>query len=125
MVRITLAALVSACALFSATAQAQQSPAVEADVRCLLLGLTIANVEGATAQQQQAGTLIATYYVGRIQGRAPTYDLSAGMQAQARALTPELVTQEQQRCSAEFRAVGTALQTAMRSVGGGAAAPTP
>lgn len=117
MLRKTLAALVGAAALFGASAQAQQNPAVEADIRCALLGLSIANIENATPQQQQGGTLIATYYVGRIQGRAPTYDLAAGMRAQAQALTPELVAAEQQRCSAEFRAVGETLQQSMRAIG--------
>lgn len=116
-------AVAIAMTLCAGTAHAQSADAQAADTRCAMLGLAMAGGQNASPEQRQAGTIMALYYVGRLHGRAPNFDLRAAIQQQAQTLSQELAQAEGQRCGLEFRAVGQALNAVATPAP--APAPTP
>jgi len=90
-------------------AAAQTDPALDADLRCALVGLSLAGLNGATPEQQQAGTLVSLFYIGRLQGRAPSINLESEIEALSGRVTPTEMQAEGQRCGAEMTAVGQSL----------------
>jgi hypothetical protein len=101
------AALASAL-LFSAGAAAQDEPQT-ADVRCLLV--TLKMMTAANTDEMKATSLVGVmYYMGKLDGRQPDFDLESAVIAQIKAMTPEDVTKEAQRCGTELQARGKSLQ---------------
>lgn len=109
MIRTMLATAVASFAFFAASANAQVTGHNPNDLKCAVVGLTIAGTAGANAQQQQAGTLIALYYLGRVQGAEPAADLQALITREAEALTVATLDAERVRCGQEFAAMGQAM----------------
>ncbi|MBN8606041.1 MAG: hypothetical protein J0L81_03915 [Caulobacterales bacterium] len=109
MMRMMLAAVTIGLAAFAAPANAQVTGHNPNDLKCAVVGLTIAGTAGANAQQQQAGTLIALYYLGRVQGAEPAADLQALITREAEALTLATLETERMRCATEFSAMGQAM----------------
>ena len=107
--RTMLAAITMSLAIFAAPANAQVAGHNPNDLKCAVVGLTIAGTAGANAQQQQAGTLIALYYLGRVQGAEPAVDLQALITREAEALTIATLETERVRCAQEFSAMGQAM----------------
>lgn len=112
---VTLALLAFASAM-TAPAQAQVPTAdLDGDLRCLaLLSAALSQMEENQQGPMAAGVM---YFVGRVDGRAPTVDLGRELQRVASGLTGEKIAAEGQRCSAILtekgqilQAVGAALQ---------------
>lgn len=75
-----------------------------ADVRCVVVGMKMAEL--ADAKAKSSGTLLALYYIGRLDGRAPGLDLEAQILSQMKSLSPAEYKSEAQRCGAELQAEG-------------------
>ncbi|KQW78687.1 hypothetical protein [Brevundimonas sp. Root1279] len=77
----------------------------EADFRCFAAGLVMAEVSGDDAEMVNAGSMVAFYYLGRLEGREPSIDwVARGVEvgtAKGEELLPELA-----RCGEEFAAKG-------------------
>jgi len=110
VLRTTLAAAAAACALTGASAYAQDST-LQNDLSCAVIGLSMTGTANGNAQQQQAGSLISVYYIGRIKAQAPQLDLEQALYDRILAFTVVELESEQQRCATEFRAFGAELQT--------------
>jgi hypothetical protein len=79
--------LISMLALTMAGAQA--APAADPtvmDLRCLAAAGALTNVPEADAETKQSGVLLATYYLGRLDGRVPDLDVEKGLNEQIPAL---------------------------------------
>lgn len=85
-----------------------QSPADEADLRCMaVLSLAIAQMPDAQKPGVVAGVL---YFMGRIDARASGLDLEAGLRRVSAELTQDLIRSEGQRCGAIMTERGQHLQ---------------
>ncbi len=75
----------------------------EADFRCYAAAIVLAGVSGDDQATTDAASLVAFYYLGRLEGRAPNVDwIDRGItvgNAQAEMLLAELP-----RCGSEFEA---------------------
>ncbi len=78
------------------------------DLRCLaLVSMAVTQADG----EQKAGLIAGVmYYFGRIDGRSPGYDLQAGVQRVAAAMTPDQSKAELQRCAAQMQDRSSYLQ---------------
>jgi hypothetical protein len=100
--------LASAWLCVSGAAFAQDSPTLNANTRCAIVGLAAAGT-GATDEQRQAGSMLSLFYIGRIQGEAPNIDLEQLIRRYANQMSTAEVEAERIRCSTEFRELGEAL----------------
>ena len=104
---LTLASVLGAgaAAAMGATGASAQDAAI-ADVRCLAVGLYSAANEDAG--QRTAGMMMTAYYLGRLDGRTPDYDLKthfdlkAHLTEEVRKLTTAQMQTEAARCSADM-----------------------
>ncbi len=87
-------------------AHADDGPTVR-DVRCLVLGMSI--LKFGDAQHRPIGTMLMTYYVGKITGRTPDLDLESAINRQLRRMKPADYEAEARRCGAEVTAKGRQL----------------
>jgi hypothetical protein len=102
-----LAALASALS-FSASARAQDD-AQSADVRCLIV--TIKVMAAANTDEIKSSTLAgAMYFMGKLDGRQPGFDLESAVVTQLGTMKPEDIGREGQRCGAELQTRGASLQ---------------
>lgn len=85
-------------------------PDARGDLNCAVVGLELSAAPTANTQVQQAGLMIAVYYLGRLHGRLPGIDLESPITDAANALTPERFDTERLRCAAEIQGVGQDLQ---------------
>ena len=89
------------------------SPTVTDDVRCLLTMVVLSQ----NKDRQQAGQLGAIFFLGRINGRAPTLDLAAAMKAQAPTMMQQQTLQtELARCGPMIQTSNQAFQNALTSL---------
>lgn len=103
-----LVAVLAACvALAGGSAIADEAiDPTDADMRCAALGLYLVGATGADSRQQQGAMMIATYYLGRIQGRTPDINLEETFRQMGATLTPAQLEAERGRCGAEFATFG-------------------
>jgi len=96
---------------------------VTADVRCLMTMIAIGQDKTKT-QAAQSGVY---FFFGRINERAPGFDLGAAMRAQAPTLDGPALQAEARRCGPMVQTASQGLQTALASLRppGAAAAPAP
>jgi hypothetical protein len=86
-------------------ARAADDWAMGADLRCVsAFAFLISN-----PQYKDNATIGLFYYLGRIDGRDPTYDLAKGL-AQVRSSVQGQIASESQRCGAEIKAKNEALK---------------
>jgi hypothetical protein len=86
-------------AFLSAHAQSHekaQPSEASADARCVVIGLNIAGM--ADASRQSAGTMLALYYIGRLEGRVPKLDLEHFILGQMAGMAPSDFESEARRC---------------------------
>jgi hypothetical protein len=98
-VSVVLAALT----VVSLPARAQDADNI-ADVRCVAVGIRFAVTPDST--QKSIGTLIILYYLGRLDGRAPTLDVEKLLTAQIAKMTDADYTAEAMRCNQNLTAKG-------------------
>ena len=78
-------------------------PQTEADFRCFAGSLVLAGLSADDDETAQAAAMLAFYYLGRLEGRAPGKDwVRIGVQLED-ARADELIA-ELERCGAEFAA---------------------
>jgi hypothetical protein len=109
------ALLVAAASPSFAAPPAAPAPAatgVMADVRCLLTMAALAS----NKERQQAGQVGVYYFAGRINQRAPGFDLSAAVKAQAPLMGPKELQEEFKRCGPIVGASAQAVQAALGSL---------
>lgn len=114
-----IAALAAGLALSAAPADLSDlSPADRADLQCMtLIVVTIGATEDATSSAQLASG--ATYYYGRLQGRAPATDWLARLADYARTEPGEELEANRQRCVREMQTLGEAFIAMGASMQGG------
>lgn len=95
--------LLTALAILSLPARAQDADNV-ADVRCVAVGVRFAVMADST--QKSIGTLIVLYYIGRLDGRAPTLDLEKLLTDQISKMTDADYSAEAMRCGQNLTAKG-------------------
>ena len=106
MIKNALAAAFVFLATGAASAQTiSPDEATLADVRCLVIGFSLAGA-GPTPEARQAGNLISIYYVGRVHGRTPDLDMGDLLYQQSLQATPESLEADRVRCGTEFQQVG-------------------
>ena len=108
-----LALVVMAAGLFQAVNAADSAPAAPAassdaqniaDVRCVVVGMKMAEL--ADTKVKSSGTLLALYYIARLDGRVPGLDLEGQIMNQIKAMTSADYQSEALRCGAELQAKG-------------------
>jgi len=99
-------------ALAAALALAPQQPlsgssnaVTEADFRCYAAAVVMAGLSEDDAEVLNAASLIAFYFLGRLEGREPAVDwIEQGIKVGNKQ--PELLMAELPRCGTEFEAKG-------------------
>lgn len=84
--------------------QAQDAEST-ADVRCVIVGMRLAGA-GVNAAQRSSGTVLALYYIGRLDGRHPGFDLEKAMVAELGKMTQADYAADAQRCGRSLQAKG-------------------
>jgi len=74
-----------------------------ADVRCIAVALQMSNMSGS---QQMSGTMLALYYVGRLDSRTPNLDLESVVLKEMGKMTPADYVSEAKRCSVSLTEKG-------------------
>lgn len=101
----------AALALCTGTAHAGDfPPEARDDLNCAVVGLQLSAAPDVTPQVQQAGLMIAIYYLGRLHGRLPGVDLEQPITDAANELTLERFDVERVRCGTELQTIGHDLQ---------------
>ena len=84
---------------------------VDADARCIVVAMHIASL--GTAVQRTAGMMIAMYYFGRLDGRAPHADVERLIENEAKKMSMVELRENAARCgqalqvrSREFASIG-------------------
>ena len=75
----------------------------EADFRCYAASMVLAGLSGDDPEVVNAASMIAFYYLGRLEGRAPDVDwINRGIKVGN--AQPDLLLGEVDRCATEFEA---------------------
>ena len=72
------------------------NPADVADVRCLAVGLGL--LQSTDPRQRTSGQGLMLYFLGRLDGRSPDFDLEGMIYTTAHGMTPSDIRVEAQRC---------------------------
>lgn len=116
-----LLATVAAVTLLGAAGQARAADewAMGADLRCVSAFASLIS----NPQYKDNATIGMFYYLGRIEGRDPNFDLAKGL-VQVRSIVQGQLASEAQRCGAEvkaknesLKAIGSQTQPTKRGVG--------
>ena len=75
-----------------------------ADIRCVLVGIRLSTVGNAT--QRSAGTMLALYFLGRLEGRNPGFDVENLVIKNAQVMTESDYKAEAGRCGAALSEKG-------------------
>ena len=96
---------------------------VTADVRCLMTMMAL----GQDKTRAQAGQIGVYFFMGRINARAPGFDLGAAMKSEAPQLSPAALQAELKRCGPIVAGASQALQGAINGLRppGAATGPAP
>ncbi len=102
--RLPLALMLAATPL---PAFAQSAETAMADMKCMMAAGSID--PASPKEQQDAMMLMAVFYVGKVYGRNPAFDVSGFVNQNKTELEAIDVAAEIQRCTAEFGKRGEAL----------------
>lgn len=75
-----------------------------ADVRCVVVAMHMATL--SNPQQRSAGVMIATYYLGRLDGRASQMDVELLIEEEANKMTPADLRSDAVRCGSALKKKG-------------------
>jgi hypothetical protein len=103
MTAVTLTGV--ACMGVAGEARAADDWAMGADLRCVAAFASLIS----NPQYKDNATIGMFYYLGRIEGRDPNFDLAKGL-AQVRSTVQGQLASESQRCGAEVKAKNEALK---------------
>ena len=106
MKRIRLALLLTAV-LIVPQGFAQDADSL-ADIRCVAVGMHFA--EAPDSHQKSTGTLLVLYYMGRLDGRAPSLEIEKLLAAQIDKMTASDYNTEATRCSQNLSAKGAQIK---------------
>ena len=81
-------------------AKAVPASATSADILCLVVGTRLA--ASSDQRQKLAGTMLAIYFLGRIDGRSPNADLQELLKRDAKKMTASELRGAASRCGTEF-----------------------
>ena len=118
---IAVTALMSSLVVCAGGAQAQTSPAVASDVRCML---TMAAISSNKTNQPQAG-LGMFYFAGRIKAQNPTFNFATDLKPVAAKMTPTDFEAELKRCGPMVVSLMQSLPAAQAAFGPPPAAAAP
>lgn len=107
-VKLRLGAALLSLAALSSPAAGQGGDAVEADLRCLVVGYALSG--SAEEKHQSAAVPFSVYYLGRLDARSPPVDLEKRLGDLAATMTSDDIKTEAARCGADFQRRGSALQ---------------
>jgi hypothetical protein len=114
MRKVWWSALLSAVAVVPLPAFAQDADTL-ADLRCVAVGMHFA--EAPDSHQKSTGTLLVLYYLGRLDGRAPSLDIEKLLAEQIDKMKDADYGVEAARCSqglaqkgAQIKRLGEAMQ---------------
>lgn len=96
----------------STSAYAQPPSETIADIQCLVVGARLS----ASPGQKLVGSMMAIYFLGRIDGRSPTVDLQALLKIEAGKLTGSEFGSAASRCGAELSARGAEINRIGRTL---------
>lgn len=108
---VTIAVLAGAL-LLPATAQADKSDDMQADIRCMLAMYATSR----NPQLAQGAGVALLYFAGRIEGREPGLDLAEAMRKEAQRMSPSDYSFNARRCGDEVKAKGELLRAAGQSL---------
>lgn len=94
------------------------------DARCVVVGLRM--MQMTAPQQQGAGTLLALYYLGRLDGRTPDAEADGLIEGEAEKMTAAEFRADAARCGKGFALRGKEIQKISADLSGktqGGAAP--
>lgn len=86
-----------------AAAQTPNSPMVS-DARCVVVAMHMATLN--TPQQRSTGVMLAIYYLGRLDGRAPRADTESLIEKEAGKMTPAELRSDAVLCGKALTAKG-------------------
>ena len=92
--------------VMSAAADEPQQESID-DIQCVVVGMRIAGARNAS--QQSAGTMLALYYIGRLDGRDPKLDLESALAKEVVKMTPAELREAATRCGARLTEKGQEL----------------
>jgi hypothetical protein len=114
MSRVWRSVLLSAVAVVPLQVLGQDAETV-ADLRCVAVGMHLA--EAPDSHQKSTGTLLVLYYLGRLDGRAPSLDIEKLLAEQIDKMRDADYGAEAARCSqglaqkgAQIKQLGEAMQ---------------
>jgi hypothetical protein len=93
--RYVTCALVAAMATASLPVWAQDAENI-ADIRCVAVGIRLAELPDS--HQKSTGTLLVLYYIGRLDGRAPSLDIEKLLAEQISKMNDSDYNAEATRC---------------------------
>ncbi len=79
-----------------------------ADIRCVAVGMHFA--EAPDSHQKSTGTLLVLYYMGKLDGRAPSLDIGKLLTEQIDRMTSADYSTEAARCSQNLAAKGAQIK---------------
>lgn len=88
-------------------AEAGPARATMADIQCLVIGARLA--ASSDQRRRLTGTMLAIYFLGRVDGRSPTVDLQALLKEEAKKMTAPELSSAMHRCGIEFSKRGPEL----------------
>jgi hypothetical protein len=95
-------------AVFCTLQAGADTPNATPDVRCMIVGMRMGQVPGATAQT--AGIMAIFYYLGRLDALSPKPDLEALIESEVVKMSPDDLKSEAVRCGSEITEKGKQLQ---------------
>ena len=118
MKTMIIAAAAALSLITGGPAVAQQTPEAEADLRCFAAGLVLAGVTSEDKETANAASLLAFYFLGRLEGREPGVDwITKGIQL-GNTEADTLLTVDLVRCGGELEAKGADMMTKGQAAAG-------
>jgi hypothetical protein len=82
-----------------------QDTATTDDVRCVIVGMLMAQ-SGANAAERHAGPILALHYIGRLDGRSPSFDLEGAIVKEVAKMTQADYVATAHRCGRTLQTRG-------------------
>lgn len=104
MIRSVVLCAAALGAFAVATGARAADEGVNSDVRCLAVAAAMA--QGSDPKAKSAGLMAGLYYLGKLDGRDPNFDLEGRLKQEMAQMKPEEIITEAQRCGAQLTARG-------------------
>lgn len=114
MKKIITAAVLAATLFLAGGAQAQEAETTS-DLKCILVFSLAASQQDDPAARA-AGGMAVLYFIGRIEGRTPGFNVENGLRIEAVKLTGATAKNEIIRCGGALKSKGEELQAIGRSM---------